>query len=65
MAFLTIDQLAAELQVSRSTIHRLVHAGLPRQKVGRSVRFRMDRVVAYLDKVSSGRRALVSRGGRP
>ena len=60
-ALVTIDELAYELHVSKSTIHRLVRAGLPHVRIGRLVRFRKDRVEDYLDMASSGRTPLVKR----
>ena len=64
MLLLTRKDLARELQVSEQTIHRLVKAGLPCIRLGRLVRFRMDRVEAYLDRLSSDRVRLIMRGGR-
>ena len=61
MDFLTIGDLAKELQVSESTVRRLMRAGLPHFKVGRLTRFRKDRVEKYLDRNSSERHRLVRR----
>jgi excisionase family DNA binding protein len=57
----TIEDLSKLLQVSESTIHRLVKAGLPCIKLGRLTRFRVDRVEKYLDRMSSERVRLVRR----
>ncbi|HDT14510.1 MAG TPA: DNA-binding protein [Candidatus Aminicenantes bacterium] len=57
----SVEELAEELRVSRSTVNRLVRAGLPHIKIGRLVRFRMDRVVAFLDREASDRKRLVRR----
>jgi len=67
MEILTIGDLAKELQVSESTVHRMMRGGLPYIKVGRLVRFKKDRVEKYLDRTSSDRIRLVRRikGGRP
>lgn len=67
MEILTIGDLAKELQVSESTVRRLMRAGLPHIKVGRLVRFKKDRVEKYLDRMSSDRLRLVRRikRGRP
>jgi len=67
MIFVTIDELAFELHVSKSTIRRLVKKGLPHIKLGRLVRFKKDRVEAYLDRMSSDRSRLIRRtkGGCP
>jgi len=61
MDFLTIGDLAKELQVSESTVHRMMRGGLPHFKVGRLVRFKKDRVEKYLDRTSSDRARLVRR----
>ncbi|MCX6574892.1 MAG: helix-turn-helix domain-containing protein [Candidatus Aminicenantes bacterium] len=57
----TIEDLSELLQVSESTIHRLIKAGLPCIKVGRLLRFKVDRVEKYLDRMSSDRIRLVRR----
>lgn len=58
---ITIDELAFELHVSKSTIHRLMKGGLPCVKLGRLVRFKQDKVSEYLDRMSSDRTPLVRR----
>lgn len=67
MEILTIGDLAKELQVSESTVRRMMRGGLPHFKVGRLVRFKKDRVEKYLDRMSSDRVRLVRRTkrGRP
>jgi len=67
MEILTIGDLAKELQVSESTVHRMMRGGLPHFKVGRLVRFKKDRVEKYLDRMSSDRHRLIRRTkrGRP
>lgn len=64
MEILTLGEVAELLKVSESTVHRMVKAGLPRIKIGRATRFRMDRVQAYIDRLSSERHRLIRRGGR-
>ena len=61
MDFLTIGDLAEELRVSKSTVHRMMRGGLPHIKVGRLVRFKKDRIEAYLDRMSSDRVRLIRR----
>lgn len=47
---LTVDEIAAELRVSRMTIYRLVHAGtIPSIRVGRSFRVYRTALTAYLN----------------
>jgi excisionase family DNA binding protein len=67
MEILTIGDLAKELQVSESTVHRMMRGGLPHFKVGWLVRFKKDRVEKYLDRMSSERHRLIRRtkGGCP
>lgn len=62
---LTIDQLTKELQISESSIYRLIRAGLPHFKIGRAIRFDLDRVNDYLVRFHSGRVRLVTRKPRP
>ena len=61
MEILTIGDLAKELRVSESTVRRLMRAGMPCIKLGRMVRFKVDRVEKYLDRMSSERHRLVRR----
>lgn len=52
---MTIDDLAEYLQVSKSSLYKLVQSGqIPGQKVGKHWRFRRDTIDRWLDK----------RGGR-
>jgi excisionase family DNA binding protein len=46
---LTIDQLARYLQITRSTLYKLVQAGrVPGKKVGRQWRFHRDAIDKWL-----------------
>jgi excisionase family DNA binding protein len=48
---LTIDELAAYLKVSKSTLYKLAQEGnVPGQKVGRHWRFRKDTIDAWLNQ---------------
>ncbi len=52
---LTIDELAAYLKVSKSTLYKLVQEGkVPGQKVGRHWRFRRETIDRWLDSNSEG-----------
>lgn len=55
LKYLTIEQVAEMLQVTRMTIYNLQNKGLPFIKLGKSVRFDKDDVVAWLNskKVTS------------
>lgn len=64
MEILTLEDVAKLLKVSESTIYRMVKAGMPCIKIGRAVRFRMDKVQAHLDRLSTERHRLIRRGGR-
>ena len=64
MEILTLEDVAKLLKVSESTVYRMVKAGMPCIKIGRAVRFRVDKVQAYLDRLSNERHTLVRRGGR-
>lgn len=47
--WLSVDEVAAELRISRMTIYRLVNKGLlPAHRVGRSIRVRERDMDAYL-----------------
>ena len=47
--FLTVQEVAALMRVSKMTVYRLVHAGdLPAVRVGRSFRVPEDAVNEYL-----------------
>lgn len=43
------DQLAEHLGLSRATVYALLNRGMPSLKVGRSRRFRLAEVDAWLD----------------
>lgn len=45
----TVNRFAEILQVSRSTILRLVAQGWPHARIGRSIRFTDDHLAAWLD----------------
>ncbi|MFH1998272.1 MAG: helix-turn-helix domain-containing protein [Planctomycetota bacterium] len=48
---LTIDELAAYLKISKSTLYKLVREGkIPSQKVGRHWRFRKEAIDRWLDE---------------
>lgn len=53
---MTIPELMKFLQVKRNTIYTLRNLGLPTVKIGRSVRFRVASVLAWLtDMEQTGR----------
>jgi excisionase family DNA binding protein len=47
---LTAKELAEKLSVSHMTIHRLRKKGLPVIKLGRSVRFDLEKVSVWIDE---------------
>ena len=48
---LTIEELAAYLKVSKSTLYKLVQEGkVPGQKVGKHWRFRRQTIAKWLDE---------------
>jgi excisionase family DNA binding protein len=50
-SLLTVDQIAAYLQVRPSTIYQWTHEGyIPHVKLGNLVRFRMSQVDRWLEK---------------
>lgn len=52
---LTIEELAAYLKVSKSTLYKLVQEGsVPGQKVGRHWRFRRETIDRWLDSNDAG-----------
>lgn len=48
MKFLTIDDVAEMLQVTRTTIYNLKKKGLPFIKLGKNIRFHQDEVVDWV-----------------
>ena len=46
--FLTIEDLAEMLQVTRTTIYNLKSKGLPFIKLGRNIRFDQDEVIEWI-----------------
>lgn len=50
--WMTKADLAGHLQLSQSMISKLMTEGLPRRKIGRSVRFRLDLVEEWLSRRS-------------
>lgn len=51
---LTIEELAAYLKISKSTLYKLVREGrIASQKVGKHWRFRKDAIDHWLEKRSS------------
>ena len=63
---LTVEQLAAQLQIPVSTIYqwRYLNHGPPGFKVGRHLRFEKSDVEAWLDTLRSKERKLRDRRGR-
>jgi len=55
LKYLTIDQVAEMLQVTRMTIYNLKQNGLPFIKMGKSIRFDKDDVIEWMNskKVTS------------
>lgn len=53
---LTFQEAKKYLKISNSTLYRLVQQGkIPASKVGRSWRFRKERIIAWLEKQESAR----------
>ncbi|KAA0215756.1 MAG: DNA-binding protein [Leptolyngbya sp. PLA3] len=53
---MTIDELAAYLQVSKSSLYKLAQDGkVPGQKVGRHWRFRRETIDRWLDESRGGK----------
>jgi len=46
--FLTIEEVAEMLQVTRTTIYNLKKKGLPFIKLGKNIRFEQDEVVEWI-----------------
>jgi excisionase family DNA binding protein len=46
--FLTIEDLAEMLQVTRTTVYNLQSKGLPFIKLGRNIRFDQDEVIEWI-----------------
>ena len=46
--FLTVEQVAEMLQVTRTTIYNLKKKGLPFIKLGKNIRFDQDEVVDWV-----------------
>lgn len=54
--FLTVNELAAWLDLTEMTIYRLVKRGiLPCHQIGRTKRFRRSEIETYLTQVRTGR----------
>ena len=49
LKYLTIEQVAEMLQVTRMTIYNFQNNGLPFIKLGKSVRFDKDDVIAWMN----------------
>lgn len=49
LKYLTIDQVAEMLQVTRMTIYNLQNKGLPFIKLGKSVRFDKEDVIEWMN----------------
>lgn len=48
--FLTIEELADMLQVTRATIYNLKNKGLPFIKFGKNIRFDQDEVIDWIKR---------------
>ena len=48
--FLTIEDLAEMLQVTRTTIYNLKNKGLPFLKIGKNIRFDQNEVIDWIKK---------------
>lgn len=48
--YLSTSQLMAFLEISRSTVYRLMAKGMPNRMVGSVHRFPMNQVVAWLER---------------
>lgn len=60
---LTIEELAAYLKISKSTLYKLVREGrIPSQKIGKHWRFRKDAIDHWLDEKRADNTG--SRGNR-
>jgi len=46
--FLTIEDVADMLQVTRTTVYNLKKKGLPYIKIGKNIRFSQDEVVSWV-----------------
>lgn len=68
MNFLTLDEVAALLSLSRSTVYRLVRIGdIPCYKFGRRYRIREDQLAEYLEELTKEfeqRKALALEGAK-
>lgn len=63
MRYLTVNEVAEQMRVSRMTVYRLVHAGdLPAIRVGRSFRVPQDALDAYLASAAVDREDTDRRG---
>ena len=52
---MSIDELAAYLKISKSTLYKLSQQGkIPSQKVGRHWRFRKEAIDRWLDETRAG-----------
>lgn len=60
---LNIEELAAYLKISKSTLYKLVREGkIPSQKVGRHWRFRKKAIDRWLEETRPGK--MSAEGGR-
>ncbi|MEI8217138.1 MAG: helix-turn-helix domain-containing protein [Eubacteriales bacterium] len=48
--FLTTEDLAEMLQVTRTTIYNLKNKGLPFMKIGKNIRFDQNEVIDWIKK---------------
>lgn len=51
----TPQQLADYLQISRATIQRHITRGMPHERLGASIRFKLDDVMSWLRNQASAR----------
>jgi putative molybdopterin biosynthesis protein len=66
MTFLTVNQVADLLQLSRSKVYALVSSGeLPRHKIGGSIRIKEDDLFSYLDGCRAQNADAPRRAPRP
>ncbi|MBI2388934.1 MAG: helix-turn-helix domain-containing protein [Deltaproteobacteria bacterium] len=67
MTLLTVKELMALLRVKRSTLYALREQGLPAIRIGRSIRFDRDEVVAWVrsQRLAPGEKLNLGEEARP
>lgn len=67
MTLLTVKELMALLRVKRSTLYALREQGLPAIRIGRSIRFDRDEVVAWVrsQRLAPGEKLNLEEEARP